>query len=164
MSHTVSFAVLGVPTPKGSFTRMPGGQMLPAGTNESRKRGVTWRQDVREAARVAMGEREPFTGAIRLMADFALTYPKSSVRKWQMGWYPPTKKPDVDKLLRSVCDHLTGIVWADDSQVCWVMLNKSYAWDHRSGVTLDVTELDEVSLRAYASSREQVQSALRALQ
>lgn len=148
---TCSFDVRGIPTPKGSTTRMPNGATLPAGTAESRKRMAQWRDDIRIAAKEAMGERAPFTGGIRLFVEFALLPPKTTIKKSEWGWLAHTKKPDVDKLFRALGDALTGIVWRDDSQVCVSAINKVYAWDGRTGAMVDIEELDIESLRHWAS-------------
>ena len=39
---------------------------------------------------------------------------------------PSFGKPDLDKLARGLCDGLTGIVYADDSQIVRLNLRKEY--------------------------------------
>lgn len=160
MDESITFHVVGTPTPKGSFTRMPNGAMLPAGTSASRKRADSWRRDIKDAALTAMGERQPSRKAIRLMVDFRLSYPVTVIRKYQMGWLPHTKQPDVDKLLRMLMDALTGIIWADDAQVCYVMLNKSYAWDGQPGAYVVVDFMEDESLKQVAQAQRQLMNAL----
>jgi len=142
---------------------MPNGAMLPAGTAESRKRAAQWREDIRHAAREAMDERPPFAGPIRLMCEFRLPYPASSIRKYQFGWLPHTKKPDVDKLFRMLADAMTGIVWRDDAQVCFSAINKVYAWDGRTGAIIDVDEIDERSARTFASMAGRIRDRMEML-
>ena len=142
---------------------MPNGAMLPAGTAESRKRAAQWREDIRHAAREAMDERPPFAGPIRLMCEFRLPYPASSIRKYQFGWLPHTKKPDVDKLFRMVADAMTGIVWRDDAQVCFSAINKVYAWDGKTGAIIDVDEIDERSARTFASMAGRIRDRMEML-
>lgn len=127
--------------------------MLPSGTAKSRKAFSEWRTDIRDAALIAMGERNPSLSAIRLNVEFALPYPTSSVRKYQMGWLPCTKKPDVDKLLRALMDGLTRIVWHDDAQVIYVTVNKVYAWTGTTGATVVIDFLDEEFLKRVGQSR-----------
>lgn len=160
MNQSVTLNVGGLPVPKGSFTPTRNGGFRPAGNSDKIN---AWRNDVRHEARCAMGERAPFTGAVRLTVDFMLPYPRSSIRKSQFGWLPPVKKPDMDKLLRSVCDHLTGIVWVDDSQVCYCTMVKSYAWDGVPGASIEVTEMDEPWLKDYASTRQTIRDIMHEL-
>ena len=155
----VSFFVAGTPMPKGSNTRMPNGAMLPAGTTASRARMNVWRENVRMDAINAMAGHRPFVGPIRLSVEFALLPPRSMrVRDW--GWLPHTKRPDVDKLFRMLSDALTGVVWFDDSQVCFSAVNKVYAWDGRSGAHVDVTEIDDESAKSYAATSSAIRDTL----
>jgi Holliday junction resolvase RusA-like endonuclease len=112
-----------------------------------------WRSDIKHAAMTAMGERKPQPNAIKLMVDFSLPYPQSSVRKYQMGWLPCVKKPDIDKLLRALLDGLTGIVWVDDSQVVCCVVNKAYAWDGSPGAVVTIDYLDDGFLKRLGESR-----------
>lgn len=153
MEDSLSFKIIGNPISKGSLTRMPNGAMLPSGSANSRKRFGEWRIDVRDAAVKAMEGRNPSQSAIRLMVEFALPYPTSSVRKYQMGWLPCIKKPDVDKLLRGLMDPMSKIVWKDDSQVIYVTCNKVYAWEGTTGATVTIDFLDDESLKRIGESR-----------
>lgn len=147
---SVSFAVRGTPTPKGSLTRMPNGATIPAGTAESRKRMDTWRMDIRNEARRAMGERPALTGPVRLFVEFAFLPPKSLPKRY-VGWVMHTKKPDVDKLFRALSDALTGIVWRDDSQVCMSAINKVYAWDGVSGAVVSIEPISDESAKTISA-------------
>jgi crossover junction endodeoxyribonuclease RusA len=161
--ESITFHVSGLPTPKGSFTRMPNGAMLPAGTAATRKRGADWRSDIRRAALEAMGDIPPSRGAIRFMCEFQLPYPVSSIRKWQFGWWPHIKQPDVDKLLRMLFDALTGIVWADDSQVSYVTCNKVYAWNDKPGAYIVVDFVDDEWLQELSQRNRTVTNVLDSL-
>jgi crossover junction endodeoxyribonuclease RusA len=161
--ESVNFHAYGIPMPKGSYTRMPNGAMLPAGTVASRKRFTDWRTDIRMAALAAMGERNPSRNAIRFMCEFQLPYPQSSIRKWQWGWWPHMKQPDIDKLLRALFDALTGIVWADDSQVAFVTMNKVYAWNGKPGVHVVIDFMDDDRLRELGSINRTVTDVIDSL-
>ena len=39
----------------------------------------------------------------------------------------PTKKPDIDNIIKAVLDALNGIAYKDDTQVVQVMAQKKYA-------------------------------------
>jgi len=160
MSAGVSFTARGIPMPKGSTTRMPNGAMLPAGTTESRRKMGLWRDDVRAAAKVAMDERPPFTGAIRLFCEFALPVPKS-MPKSKQGWLPHTTKPDVDKLFRALSDALTGIAWVDDSQVCVSAINKVYAWDGCTGASVSIEVIEHDAAQRFADQSQRLRELLK---
>src|SRR4030095_5676740 len=130
--EAINIKIHGLPASKGSVTRMPGGAYLPAGTAASRMNFDLWKENIASAARIQMGERRPWLGPIRLMAEFQLPAP-GSVPKYKRGWLPHIKRPDIDKLTRALLDPLKGIVWGDDSQVCYLTVNKVYAWDKQPG-------------------------------
>lgn len=158
--NQISFAVRGIPTPKGSFTRMPNGKMIPAGTKESRKRMVIWHDEIQIVAFKHMNERPPFTGPIRLMVEFSMPVPESQIRKYERGWLPHTKQPDVDKLFRAVSDALTGVVWKDDSQVCAALVTKCYAWDGSPGAQVQITEYDDEFAKRVAVATDAIRRKL----
>ena len=153
MEDSISFTIAGNPISKGSLTRMPNGAMLPSGSANSRRRFGEWRTDVKNAAISAMADREPSERAIRLLVEFSLPYPTSSVRKYQLGWLPCIKKPDIDKLLRGLMDPMTKVVWRDDSQVIYVTANKVYAWQGIPGARITIDFLDDEFLKRAGQSR-----------
>lgn len=106
-----------------------------------------------------MAGHSPFVGPIRLFVEFAFAPPKS-IRKRDHGWLPHTKRPDVDKCFRMLSDALTGIVWFDDSQICYSVVNKVYAWDGRSGAHIDITEIDDDSAKRFAATSSAVRHLL----
>lgn len=110
-----------------------------------------------------MGEAMPSRQCIRLACEFQLPYPKSSIRKYQFGWLPHTKQPDVDKLLRALMDALTGIVWVDDSQVSFVAVNKSYAWNGKPGAFVVVDFLGDEQLQRIGAATVHVTDVLDSL-
>ena len=65
---------------------------------------------------------EPIDGPVSVKVAFTLPKPKSA-RKGAV----PSKKPDLDKLVRSTFDALTDAgVWRDDSQVVSLQASKVY--------------------------------------
>lgn len=160
MIDGISFHVRGTPMPKGSTTRMPHGATIPAGTAESRKRMDQWRMDIRDAARKAIGEEPPTNMPVRLWVEFAMVPPKS-IRKRDAGWLCHAKKPDIDKLFRMLSDALTGIVWVDDSQVCYSAINKVYAWDGIAGATVTVEPIGEDEAKRIAETSKFLRERIR---
>ncbi len=155
----LSFDVVGMPTPKGSTTRMPNGATLPAGTPASRERMAKWRDDVRARAAREMAGAPLMRGPIRLLVEFRLPVP-ASMPKRDFGWLPHAKRPDVDKLFRALGDALTGTVWVDDSQVCVSAINKVYAWDGRCGATVDIHEIHEQNAKDFANYSQAIRQAI----
>jgi Holliday junction resolvase RusA-like endonuclease len=123
---TLTFQVYGEPVPQGS-TRA----FIPKGWNRpiitaANKKTKPWRQEIAGAALAAMekdlldcaGKNVPF----RLAVTFRFQKPKSTKKTV----LEKVTKPDTDKLIRSVLDALTGIVWTDDSQVVEIHARKEF--------------------------------------
>jgi len=110
----VSFFVPGTPAPQGSkkaFRNQYTGRIQ---MTESSKNVGPWRERVALAAHNAMGGGPVLAGPIMVCLNFVLPRPKSTPKRTTP---PAVKKPDLDKLERAVLDALTGVCFADDSQV-----------------------------------------------
>lgn len=72
-------------------------------------------------ARQAMRGVQPLEGPLRMEVTFSKpkpdSWPKGPTRGNPWPW-APWKKPDVDNLVKIVSDPLSGIVYADDAQIC----------------------------------------------
>lgn len=150
----VEFFVEGTPRPQGSkrgFVR--GGRVVLV---ENSKYHKAWRKTVSEAAKEAMNPKSGaysiprLEGPLTMALQFFFTRPKShfrtgkfSDRLKESAPTQHTQTPDLDKLIRSVDDSLTGIVFEDDSQV--TSLTSSKQWrdgpGHAAGVLVYVAEL-----------------------
>lgn len=120
----ITFTVFGIAQPKGSTRAfVPKGWKRPIVTTDNPK-SKGWQQLVAEAASRALnGTGVLFEGAIRLDVEFYLPRPKSLPRRTT----DHLKKPDLDKLVRSSKDALTGVVWRDDAQVIDLHARKRYS-------------------------------------
>jgi len=129
----ISFFVSGVPIPQGSARAfIVNGKPVITSANRNL---AAWRRLMSDAAQ---GHACMLEGPIKLGVSFILPRPKSLPKKVQ--WH--VKKPDLDKLIRAVCDSLTGIMWQDDSQVVTVQATKSYAANAEStGVLIEIASL-----------------------
>lgn len=143
MSDAVGFTVIGTPKPAGSkyAAKTKDGRVYVRDASASRG-GTEWRKQVAETARRAMGARDPLDGPLFLVLRFYVGRPKGHFGR--RGLLPnarpyPTTRPDLTKLVRSVEDACTGIVWRDDSQVIFQTTHKEYGSPAR--VELAVTPL-----------------------
>lgn len=131
------------------------GRLVPVLVEES-KAVEPWRNLVTGEAQLQIMRRRsgrpwvPMDGPLHLAVTFYLARPKTVTRAL------PTVPPDLDKLLRALCDGLTDAnVWADDSRVVQITAGKSYVLrgqdpdplgpdkpGHRPGAHLTVTHAD----------------------
>jgi Holliday junction resolvase RusA-like endonuclease len=135
------FVVYGVPIPKGSTRAfVPKGWTRPIITADNAKT-KPWQESVVSAAREALAGAAPIAEPVSLTVSFYLPRPKSAPKRVTR----PTKKPDLDKLLRCVKDGLTRAgVYRDDAQVIEVLAGKAFAggsYDTPGGVPRAVIEV-----------------------
>ena len=138
----VSFTVPGIAAPQGSKRHVGHGIMV-----ESSKALPAWRDGIIHAARQAIDGLDGYPIALPLNLDLTVRFPrpKSHYRTGkhagQLKLDAPVwvnKAPDLDKLVRAVCDALTAAgVWIDDSQVATLHARKCYV-DFR-GPGCDIT-------------------------
>lgn len=142
----LTFTVFGVAVPKGSTRAfIPKGWSRPIITSDN-PANKGWQQLVAEGANRAIfalpaSERGVLQGPVRLSIAFYLPRPKSAPKQVIL----PTKKPDLDKLVRSVKDALTQVVWRDDSQVVDLVVTKRYAVNAPPHVDIVVEETAAVA-------------------
>lgn len=174
----ISFTVRGIPAPQGSKRLLPRGARRGGAPIlvESSKRVPKWRRAVRDEARRAIealpvDEQRPRAGAVSIRIEFRMPRPaghylpansrRAAPELRDDAPLRPTGKPDLDKLARAVLDALTGLVWADDSQVVGVEASKVYVADHRPqpGAEIRVTDLAAMD-EAVGRFRAEVDRAL----
>lgn len=130
MKPLFQFSVYGVPAGQGNLKGSKHGKLRHANGDELK----AWRAKVRQAAMDHTGahERQPFgarpcvlcdrpakthgelLGPVRLEAVVTVTRPKSVKADW-----PITRSSsDWDHYGRALSDALTGVIYADDSQIC----------------------------------------------
>jgi Holliday junction resolvase RusA-like endonuclease len=118
----VSFRVVGVAQPKGSTRAfVPKGWTRPIITTANPK-SKGWQQLVAEQAQT-VAQDGLFVGPVLLSAVFCLPRPQSLPKRVLHH----TKKPDLDKLVRSTKDALKGVLYHDDAQVVKLHAEKRYA-------------------------------------
>ena len=122
----IKFSVEGTPIQQGSMRHIGHGRMIHSKAVEL----AAWRADIASAAKLA--GCKPILDPIAITMRFRVKRPKSVKREY------PTVAPDLDKYVRSVNDGLTGVAFADDSQVIQIIASKKYA--DSPGVDIEISE------------------------
>ena len=124
--HITRMFVRGIPAPQGSKTRMPNGAMVEGSSTTGRIKLRDWRSAVAQDA--AYEAADPFghgPWAEPVLIYVRFTFPVAKVRAklcQRLGSLPMSRKPDLDKLLRSTGDALVigGLILRDELIVAWV--------------------------------------------
>ena len=84
--------------------------------------------------------KTPLEGPISLVVKFYMPVPASISKKKQMSLklQPHLKRPDLDNLLKTVCDALNGYVWKDDSQIYLITAIKAYSDDQGPSTLVEI--------------------------
>lgn len=151
----VIFSVEGTPRPKGSFRAMRGRFVIPGSKHQK-----GWENAIKEAAYLAMSDEEQFEKRpLRVDVVFAFKRPLSDFNKFGLktgASLAPTKKPDVDKIVRTLGDALTDVVYGDDS---WITcINASKVWAEPGspeGVCVRVMYASEEDIRGASVAYEE---------
>ena len=133
----LSFRVYGRPAAQGSKRHVGGGRFI-----EASRFLPEWRKAVSAGAAETRGlcEWDTVDGPVEAVFVFHIARP-ASVKPEARPL--PIKPPDLDKLVRAVCDSLTdAAVWEDDGQVVKLTAEKEYVSAEDSGVSITVKTLD----------------------
>lgn len=95
------------------------------------------------AVRLCAAHLPSLEGALRLDAVFIFDRPKSLKSR---GRSPRTSRPDLDNLLKALCDGLQGALFADDAQVVEMHAAKVYAAeDEAAHIEVQITQITQVT-------------------
>jgi len=128
----VTFTVYGIPVPKARprFRRI--GKFVSTYTAPKTK---TYEDQVRDAARLAMGSTEPLETPVSvyfyLSVPVPASYSKKRTQACLSGEEKPIKKPDLTNVAKSLEDGMNGIVYKDDSQIVNLHMTKVYSNEPR---------------------------------
>ena len=78
-------------------------------------------------------------GPIEIVLNVYFQIPQSFSKKKQedlLLHHYPTKRPDSDNLLKSVCDALNGVAYTDDSQIVMATVNKIWSESSKAEITI----------------------------
>lgn len=139
MTFQMMFEIPGEPHGKGRPRFRKFGNFVSTYTD---KKTQTYESLVKHHAKQAFGDTELLETPISLYLYIKLPVPKSYSKKRKeaclSGLEKPSKKPDIDNILKSVMDGLNGIIYKDDNQVINVHMTKVYS--HESGVEIMLKE------------------------
>lgn len=91
-------------------------------------------------------EKEPFHQGVPLVVTIEAYYKipkranKADKEQMEQKGICPTKKPDVDNVVKIILDSLNGIAYHDDSQVVELKVNKFYGSNERVWVQIKKME------------------------
>lgn len=122
--------VAGRPAAQGSKRHVGGGRMI-----EQSKAVAPWRTLVAWSVAQCWYEG-PIRCAVVVELEFVMPRPSGTAKR---STPYAVKRPDIDKLQRSVLDALTGVCWVDDSQVVDIHARKRLAeLDEQPGCLIQV--------------------------
>jgi len=126
LTNSFTFTVLGTPAPQGSKRHIGRGIMV-----ESSKKVKPWRQDVKYAAIAQKPDEWDMALPVHLSVVFRFPRPKSHFNKSGLRTSAPkactsASHGDIEKLVRSTNDAMTGILFDDDRQVVSLNASKRY--------------------------------------
>jgi crossover junction endodeoxyribonuclease RusA len=126
LNDSITFAVHGLPASQGSKKHIGKGVMV-----ESSKNVKPWRQDVKYAALAAKPSGWNTAPAMALSVVFKFQRPASHLGKNGLRPSAPhhctsARNGDIEKLVRSTHDALTGVLFDDDRQVVTLNATKRY--------------------------------------
>ena len=118
----ISIFIPGKPVGKGRPRFGKGRTYTPAATVRAEKK-------IANIAREIMADDPPLEGAVAMQVEVAFPIPKSWSKARKANAILHTNKPDLDNILKLICDAINEIVYIDDSQVCSVTISKKYDAD-----------------------------------
>lgn len=95
----------------------------------------------------AMVGRSLLEGPVMVELRIVMAIPASKSKRWKAqalaGEVFPTKKPDMDNVIKAIYDGLNGVVWKDDVQVVDAFVRKRYG--ETPGVHVRIVPLQEAA-------------------
>lgn len=142
--YGVAFRVYGLPQTKGSTRARPVPGKPYANIVNDNAKNKPWAMLVSHEARCARMQRDPYDGAVILRLQFFMRPPKGLPKRRESF---AIKRPDLDKMIRSIKDALSSILYRDDSQVVMLIATKEYSL--QPGVQIRCRELSATHALSY---------------
>ena len=80
-------------------------------------------------------ENEPLEIVLNVYFKIPASFSKKKQDDLLIHSYP-TKRPDSDNLLKSVCDALNGVAYTDDAQIVMATVNKIWSREAKAEITI----------------------------
>lgn len=135
-SGSITFGLSGAPQGKGRarFNRATGNSYTPAATR-------SYESMIRGAAMDAMAGRLPIEGPVAVRLTAEVDIPKSMTKRDKQAAASqsirPSKRPDIDNIIKAFLDGMNTVVFKDDSQI-W-HLDAAKVYGPAAKVTVTVT-------------------------
>lgn len=128
MTFMVVFTVEGIPQGKGRPRFRRTKNFVQTYTDAKTK---SYEATIRDASIRAMGASRPIESPVSVDLYIRVPCPSSFSKRRQNecfeGRERPTKKPDIDNIIKAYLDGMNGIVYLDDTQVVRVSAKKVYS-------------------------------------
>jgi Holliday junction resolvase RusA-like endonuclease len=140
--RTSAFRVLGHPVPQSGMkpvSTAAGPRLVTTGGRDLEN----WRHSLAAEAAVARVNGRRHLGPVALCVEFRYPMPgaRTAAQRHQDS-IPKVTQPDLDKLLRAVCDGMTaGALILDDAQICEIHATKSEWGDSWTGCDIQIRDL-----------------------
>jgi len=101
---------------------------------------VNYESYIKELFAIKYPDFIPLDSALTVQIWAGLLMPKSTSKKkegmMKLGIIKPTKRPDVDNILKTVMDALEKLAYKNDSQIVRVVIDKDYSERPRLEITI----------------------------
>lgn len=120
--------------PKGGGRPFP--QTYKTAEDRDYEDAIAWKAKAAMRGRKMIAAGCPVAVRMFIIVPIAKSWPRRDRDAAVAGTMFPTGRPDHDNYSKSICDALTGIVWADDSQICRSLIVKEYG--ENPGIIVEV--------------------------
>ena len=138
MTRTITFCVPGHPQGKGRARSVMRGGHIAHYTPEKTR---SYESIIRGFAYEAMLKAIPFDGPVEVVMsaifDIPASWPAKKRAAAMCGDIKPTKKPDIDNIIKAVVDACNGVVFRDDCQIIKGQYAKAYGPQPLIAVTVN---------------------------
>lgn len=118
-------------------------RMTKSGHTYTPKKTADYETMIKQAFMIANGT-PILEGEIKMRLEFFFPITKSTRKRdidvMLAGDIRPAKKPDIDNLMKAVCDALNGVAYKDDAQIVDIEVAKYYDVEPR--VDIEITEIN----------------------